>query len=298
MEIKKYTQFGTLSVIVMGSCLIICIVMMIISGFNDLASIGILSFVALIMLICLLIFYKLTIYIDDTYIQFKLGIGLIAKKYLISDIHSCKSVRNNPLSGIGIRTIPKGWLYNVSGLSAIELTFKNQKSIIRIGTNQPAEIAEVISRMIKPDHPESSSEYKDKTGYTLTMIITLMAFFFICLLIISGLRETVVITTKSDIKIKGIYGLTINYSDIIQLDSISKLPRIRLRTNGYAFAKTFKGNFRLQDQVNAKLFIKKGFPPYIFIKTDKINVYINFKNSAKTLDLFNDIVANQKNVKQ
>ncbi|HZK61395.1 MAG TPA: hypothetical protein VFC41_04915 [Anaerovoracaceae bacterium] len=35
-------------------------------------------------------------------------------------------------------------------------------------------------------------------------------------LIISGLRETVVITTESDIKIKGMHGLTVNYSDIIQ----------------------------------------------------------------------------------
>jgi hypothetical protein len=293
METRKYTQFGTLSVIVMGSCLIIFIVMMIISGFNDLALIGILSFIALIMIICLLIFYKLTIYIDDNYIQFKLGIGLIAKKYLISEIQSCKSVRNNPLYGIGIRKIPKGWLYNVSGLSAIELTFKNQKTNIRIGSNQPDEIAEVISRMIIPDHSESSSEYKDKTGYTLTMIITIMVFFFITLLIMAGLRETVVITTRSDIRIKGIFGLTINYSDIIQLDTISKLPGIRLRTNGFAFAKNLKGNFRLQDQENAKLFIKAGIPPYILIRTKDLNIYLNSKDPEKTVALFKTMATNR-----
>ena len=237
METKKYTQFGTLSVIVMSSCLIFCIVTMIISGFNDLAPIGILSFVALIMIICLLIFYKLTIYIDETFIHFKLGIGLIAKKYLISDIQSCKPVHNNPIYGIGIRKIPKGWLYNVTGLSAIELSFKNQKSIVRIGTNQPDKIAEVIRGMIKPGQSENSLGYKDKTGHTLAMIITIMVFFFVTLMIIAGLRETAVTTTKSDIRIKGMYGLTINYSDIIQLDTISKLPDIRLRTNGFAFAK-------------------------------------------------------------
>jgi hypothetical protein len=292
METKKYTQFGTLSVVVMGSCLTFCIVMMIVSGFNDLSPIGILGFIALIMIICLLIFYKLTIYIDDTYIQFKLGIGLIAKKYLTSDIQSCKSVRNNPLSGIGIRKIPKGWLYNVSGLNAIELTFKNQKSIVRIGTNQPDEITEVISRMIKPDHSETFSEYKDKTGYTLTLIITLSVFFFIGLLIISGFRETVVITTKSDFKIKGMYGLTINYTDIIQLDTISKLPAIRLRTNGYAFAKNLKGNFRLQDQENAKLFIKVGIPPYILIRTKNLNIYLNTKDPKKTVALYKTMTIN------
>jgi hypothetical protein len=293
METKKYTQFGTLSMIVMGSSLIFCIIMMIIIGFNELTPIGILSFVALIMFICLLIYYKLTIYIDNTYVKFKLGIGLIAKKYLIYDIKSCKPVRNNPLSGIGIRKIPRGWLYNVSGLSAIELTFKNQKSIVRIGTNKPDEIAEVISRMIKPDNLESSSEYKDKTAYTMTLIITLTIFIFIGLLILSGLRETKVITTKSDIRIKGMYGLTINYLDIIQLDTISKLPGIRLRTNGFAFAKNLKGNFRLQDQENAKLFLKAGTPPYILLRTNDLNIYLNTKNPKKTRNLFKTMTTNR-----
>jgi hypothetical protein len=293
METKKYTQFGTLSVIVMSSCLIFCIVMMLISGFNDIAPIGVLSFVALIMIICLLIFYKLTIYIDDTYIKFKLGIGLIAKKYLISDIQNCKSVHNNPIYGVGIRKIPKGWLYNVTGLSAIELSFKNQKSIVRIGTNQPDKIAEEISRLIIPDHSESFSEYKEKTGKTLAMIITIMVFFFITILIITGLRETGVTTTKSDIRIKGMYGLKINYSDIIQLDTISKLPGIRLRTNGFAFAKNLKGNFRLQDQENAKLFIKAGTPPYILIRTKDLNIYLNNKDPKKTVDLFKTLTTNR-----
>lgn len=212
---------------------------------------------------------------------------------MISDIQSCKSVHNNPIYGIGIRKIPKGWLYNVSGLRAIELSFKNQKSIVRIGTNQPDKIAEEISSMIRPDHSESSSEYKDKTGYTLAMIITIMVFFFITLLIISGLRETAVITTKSDIRIKGMYGLTIKYSDIIQLDTISKLPGIRLRTNGFAFAKNLKGNFRLQDQENAKLFIKAGTPPYILIRTKDLNIYLNTKDPEKTVALFKNMITNR-----
>ena len=292
METKKYTQFGTLSVIVMAPFLIFSLIMIISSGFKDLTQFGVLSFVAIIMLICLLTFYKSTIYIDDTYIYFKLGIGIVAKKYLISDIQSCKSVRNNPLFGIGIRKIPKGWLYNVSGLRAIELTFKNKKSIVRIGTNQPDEIAETISKMIKNDRSESSSDYKDKTGYILTMIIILFALFFTGILIISGNHETAVITTSTNLRIKGMYGLTINYSDIIQLDTISKLPGIRLRTNGYAFAKNLKGNFRLQDKENAKLFIKAGTPPYILIRTKDLNIYLNTKNPKKTADLFKTMTTN------
>ena len=186
MESKKYIQFGTFSVITLGSALIVCLTLMVIIGFYDFAPIGIMGFVVLILLICLLIFYKLTITIDDTYIRFSLGTGIISKKYLISDIQSCKSVSNNPLYGIGIRKIPKGWLYNVTGLNAIEIKFKNSKSIVRIGTNHPNEIVKVISKMIKMDQPGSDRGYKNKTGFILALIIVSIALLFILILILSG----------------------------------------------------------------------------------------------------------------
>ncbi len=78
---------------------------------------AIISFLALTFFICLLIFYKLTITIDATYLLFSFGIGLFSKKYLITDIQSCNPVKNSPFYGIGIRLIPGGWLYNVSGSS-------------------------------------------------------------------------------------------------------------------------------------------------------------------------------------
>lgn len=294
MVTKKYTQFGTFSLIAMGSALIFCIVMMIITGFNDLAPFGILSFVVMTLLICLLIFYKLTITIDDTYIRFSLGTGLIARKYLISDIQSCKSVSNNPLYGIGIRKIPKGRLYNVTGLKAIEIKFKNSKSIVRIGTNHPDEISGIISKMIKIDQSGSDIDYKDKTGFLLAWIIVAIALLFTLILILLGNRDPGITLSKSGLKIKGMYSLTINYSDIQQIDTISTLPRIQMRTNGYAFGKSLKGNFRLQNKENAKLFITKKSPPYILIRTDDLNVYLNFKESKKTVDLFKTLTITQE----
>jgi len=296
METKKYTQFGTFTVIVLGSALIICIVIMIIAGFKDLVPIGIMGFVVLILLICLLIFYKLTITIDNTYIRFSLGTGLIAKKYLISDIQSCKSVSNNPVYGIGIRKIPKGWLYNVSGFKAIEIKFKNSKSIVRIGTDRPDEIAEIISQMIKPDQSGSDTEYKNKTGFLLASIIIAITLLFPLILILTGNRDPRITIFKSGFKISGMYSLTINYSDIKQLDTLSVLPRIQMKTNGYAFGKYLKGNFRLQNKENAKLFITRRVTPYILIRTENLNVYLNFKVSKKTVDLFNTLTSAQKDL--
>ena len=105
METKKFTQIGTISLIVMVPILIFCLIMIIISGFKDMILVSTFGFLALTMVICLLIFYKLTIYLSDISISFKLGIGMVTRKYLFADIQSCKAVRNDPLTGIGIRKI-------------------------------------------------------------------------------------------------------------------------------------------------------------------------------------------------
>lgn len=292
METKKFTQFGTFYVIVILPIFIFSLIMLFMKGFDNFVMGAVFSVLAVSLLICLLIFYKISIYINETYISFKLGIGLVSKKYLIADIKSCKPVKNEPLFGIGIKIIPNGMLYNVSGLQAIELTFKNRKSKIRIGTNQPEEIASTINKMIENEKSESTSTYTKKTNYYLTLTIIILALILPIGIILSGKREMKINMTNSDFSFKGIYGLTIKYSDIKQLDTISFLPRIGLRTNGYAFGKTLKGNFTLNDRTKVKLFITKGTPPYILIKTKNDILYINFKNPDKTVDLFNALTTN------
>ena len=289
METKKYTQFGTFSVIVLCSALIFCVVIMIFAGFSGSAPTVAVGFVIITLLLCLLIFYKLTVTIDDTYLRFSMGIGLVSKKYLISDIESCRPVSNSIIYGVGIRKIPKGWLFNVSGIKAVEIKLKNSKSIVRIGTDRPDEIAETISAMIKTGLQGSGWGYKDKTPFTFALIIPILVLIFPLILIVSGNRDPEIIFSDTGFKIKGMYGLTINFSQIKQIDTLSAIPRIEIRTNGYAFGKTLKGNFRFQNKENAKLFITKGIRPYILITTEMTDVYLNFKEPEKTVDLFKNL---------
>jgi hypothetical protein len=294
METKKYTQRGTFSIIVLTPFLIMSLVLILITGFKDLMIFSLLLFIALTFLICLLIFYKLTIYIDNNSISFKLGIGLISRKYLLSEILSCRPVKNNPVYGIGIRLIPQGWLYNVSGLDAVELTFKNKKSKVRIGTDKPDEISQHINKLITSDYSGTTIPLHSKKGYLLVGLITCVITAFPIFLITYGNREPEIIATTSGIKIEGMYGQIVNYSDIKQLDTILVLPRIRARTNGYEFGKILKGNFRFQNQEKARLFVNAGNPPYIRIRENSLNIYINFKEPEKTRELFQMLKNNWK----
>lgn len=291
METKKYTQFGTISVIVLLPLLVFFTGMLIKYGLPNSPSFFIHISIVLIFLICVLTFYQLTIKVSESHVSFKLGAGVWGKKYKISDIKSCRPVSNSVISGIGIRKLSNGWLYNVTGLKAIELQFKNRKSVIRIGTNRPEEISKLIQSLIGggamiTDSAERLTKKQVNPIWFLLWILSVLL--IVGMVFIPNCTETKINVESKEFKIKGVYGLTISYSDIEQIDTISTMPNISVRTNGYDFGKTLIGNFTLSDDSRAKLFIKKGFAPFLMVKSKgQVPVYINFKEKEKTIDLYN-----------
>ena len=252
-------------------------------------------FVIVTFLICLLIFYQLTIKISNDSISFSLGIGLVGKTYKFSDIKSCKAVTNSALNGIGIRMLSNGWLYNVTGLKAVELQFKNRKSVVRIGTDKPEEISNFINSKINQELIATNDSELKKRMFNPMWIIVIILFLLPVTLLISSRQETSINTNQNGLIIEGTYGLTISFSTMTQLDTVSSLPQISIRTNGYALGKTKIGNFRLADGQDVKLYVKNGFPPYILIHSrDNKPIYINFENSKRTIDLYNDLIKNKK----
>jgi hypothetical protein len=215
-----------------------------------------------------------------------LGLGLGSKSYKISDLSSCTPVTNSAFYGIGIRLTPNGWLFNVSGLKAIELRFKHKSSVVRIGTNHPDEISQIIQSLIGSENiiPNSDKPAKKLIKPLFYLIVLLI----LALSIIPIYQDTKVQFDNGAFKIKGLYGLTIPFEAFEQIDTVSAIPTISLRTNGYAAGKTLIGNFRFTDDRDVKLFVKMGFGPYIVIKSkESVPVYINFENRQKTIDLYN-----------
>jgi hypothetical protein len=286
METKKYTQFGTVSVAILLPLFLLFAVLLIQAALANTPELIVLGMVAFTFFLCLLTFYQLTITFDNTHVSFKLGIGFVSKSYAIADLSSCTPVTNSAFYGIGIRMLPGGWLYNVSGLKAIELRFKHKASVVRIGTNKPDEISQFIQSLIGS---EGLIQQKDKPANKwMKPLFYLVVLLILASSVIPNYRETKVQFDKDTFRIKGMYGVTIPYKGIEQIDTVSAIPKISLRTNGYAFGKTLIGNFRFTDGSNAKLFVKKGFGPFVVIKSkERVPVYINFEDKQKTIDLYN-----------
>jgi len=89
------------------------------------------------------VFGWLTITVDHEWVTASFGIGLIRKKIKINNIKAATQVRNKWWYGWGIRAFPDGWMYNVSGLDAVELELKSG-SRFRIGTDEPEELLNSI----------------------------------------------------------------------------------------------------------------------------------------------------------
>ncbi len=89
------------------------------------------------------LFGWLTVTVDEEAVMARFGIGLLRKKIRLSDIKSATQVRNKWWYGWGMRMGPSGWMFNVSGLDAVEIEFKGGGRF-RIGTDEPEELLGAI----------------------------------------------------------------------------------------------------------------------------------------------------------
>ena len=297
MESKKHTQFGTFIAIIMVTLILVFTGMLVNTGLTYNSEMYTYASLILIFLICLLLFYKLVITIDNEHISFKLGIGIIHKSYQISEISSCKPVKNQFIYGWGIRKIGDGWLYNVSGLKAIELRFKDSYKVVRIGTNHPDEIAKIMAKLIIVDLESevNISIYEVQSKNKNTVLFIALIGIIVGGFIYYDSRPITVNIKDTQFEITGDYGFSRNYSDIASIDTITQMPNIEWKTNGFAAGKVCKGYFRLTGVGSACLFIDFKVSPFVRLvqKSGQV-IYFNLKNRQSTIEVFEKLKAKTK----
>ena len=99
--------------------------------------------VSLILLLCLVLFYRLKITIEDETLWALFGAGIIRKRVRLAEIVGCEPIRIRWWYGWGIHLTPCGWLYNVSGFDAVAITLRDGKRFA-LGTDDPHGLTEAI----------------------------------------------------------------------------------------------------------------------------------------------------------
>ncbi len=138
----SHDQFGTLAVGTMISIAVLLAVFFIATGFLPLLIILLISFFLVLML-----FHSLSVEVTRDHLRLRFGIGLVGKTFATGEMVDVYPVRNKWYYGFGIRLTPHGWLFNVSGLDAVEIVMRSGRRY-RIGTDEPQALAAAVKRAI------------------------------------------------------------------------------------------------------------------------------------------------------
>ena len=103
--------------------------------------------ISILFLITIVAFYKLTITIDGEALYASFGVGLFRKKVALAEIAACEPIRIRWWYGWGIHLTAYGWLYNVSGFSAVAITLHNGRKFA-LGTDDPQTLTAAIQSSI------------------------------------------------------------------------------------------------------------------------------------------------------
>jgi hypothetical protein len=101
-----------------------------------------------VFLVVYALFYGLTTQVSRDSIVVALGVGLIRKRIPVNAIARVTLVRSPWYFGWGIRIIPHGILYSIRGLQGVELTLRDGRRAVRIGSQNPEQLKSEIEQQL------------------------------------------------------------------------------------------------------------------------------------------------------
>jgi hypothetical protein len=98
---------------------------------------------------------SLNVRVTRKQVDVRFGMGWPRFRFTLDRIVAVEVVRNAPWWGWGIRLTPRGWLFNVSGLDAVEIEFVDGNRV-RIGTDDPQGLAAAIRDALSQSETEDA----------------------------------------------------------------------------------------------------------------------------------------------
>jgi hypothetical protein len=250
-----------------------------------------LGLVFVVLLITAALFSTLTVEVDGRQLRFHFGPGLIRKHIDLANVRHFAAVRNPWWYGWGIHFTPRGILYNVSGPGAVELHLKDGKRL-RIGTDEPEALCRALEQVLGACAPLSVSDVTQarrqarKVLVVLGLALVLVAAGVTAVFYFHEQPPTVTVTESRFRVANALYSEEFALAEITHLSLETRLPRIRLRTNGYAAGGTLRGHFRLDELGDGQLFVQYRHPPYVLVQRGAEYVFVNFADPSETIALY------------
>lgn len=289
MDRYRHTQFGWVVVLSTG---VIGIFVTLVLIQSQLMLPAIVTAAALALTV--LLFGWLTVSVGDDVVDARFGVGLIKKRVELSNVRAFRRVKNPWYWGWGIRLYPGGWLYNVSGLDAVELVLADGKEL-RIGTDEPEKLERALKARLGESKPFSSEERRTRVKRSRRWQLAILG---LTVLVVGGVGGVIYADTRPPrVSLdaaafhvdSAVYGMDIPLADIESVSLESSIPPIRARTNGTGAGRTLRGHFRLEGLGDGQLFLEYGSGPYLFVRTHDSFVFVGYDDANRTRRIYADL---------
>jgi hypothetical protein len=148
----EHTQWGNTGILVVVFLGVVTMVLIAAAAADEPGAAIFAGLLAAVVAVVALVFSRLTVTVAAGVVEAAFGAGWPRRVIEVSDIAAIRVVTNRWWYGWGIRLIPGGWMYNVWGLSAVELDLRSGKKF-RIGTDEPQALIAALSHhtSLQPD---------------------------------------------------------------------------------------------------------------------------------------------------
>jgi hypothetical protein len=242
--------------------------------------------------ILLLGFSALAVEVDGEAVRLRFGAGLVRRRVPLADVSGWRAVRNPWYTGWGIRLGP-GWvLWNVSGRDAVELDLPGGRRF-RVGTDEPDALVAAITRakgVAAPPASGSSTAQDSRATWLVPALLLVVLAAVVGWLFWNQVQPPTVTVSAGGFEVETPYfGRSFPAAEVTGVSLEPTLPRVLLRTSGFAGAGSLRGRFRLEGMGEGRLYVDEGFAPYVLVRLREGYVFLNFREPERTRALYEDL---------
>ncbi|MEQ8554032.1 MAG: DUF3784 domain-containing protein [Cyclobacteriaceae bacterium] len=151
---------------------------------------------------------------------------------------------------------------------------------IIVGTILPGTLYMVIGSQ---RYMKKVNRSMSKTGMIIGVVVISVSAVLVTVLIFTGTRSPQFDVEGNQLSISGMYGGDVQ---VRNAQLLAKLPAIKMKTNGFSLGENKRGNFKLEEFGQCKLFIESMAGPFIYLESnDGSKIIISTKSRAKTEEL-------------